>query len=187
MLVEKLPTTIGGVVQLFAVTRGHVTEEYVSWLNDPVTSRFLESRFYHHTPESVREYVEQCHHDPAALLLGVRSTTDGRHVGNVKLAGINRHHGLVELGILIGQESARGRGLGTAAILEARRVARELLGLRRMTAGCYASNQASQRAFLRAGFTIDGIRRGHFLLDGRPEDFVLLSSELAFNANPLVP
>jgi RimJ/RimL family protein N-acetyltransferase len=49
------------------------------------------------------------------------------------------------------------------------------LGIRKLTAGCYASNIGSAKAFLRAGFHIEARRPAHFILDGRPEDLVLLA------------
>jgi len=48
------------------------------------------------------------------------------------------------------------------------------LGLRRLTAGCYASNVGSQKAFLKAGFHVECQRKNHFLMNGKPEDLVLM-------------
>src|SRR5437773_4535985 len=96
------------VVELFLLEPGDVTEHYVGWLNDPAVNRYLESRFSVHTIESTREFVESCIASPSTLLLGIRSNDlQGVHVGNIKVQ-IDGHHGLGEVGILVGDKNAWG-------------------------------------------------------------------------------
>ena len=119
-----------------------------------------------------------CRDDADMLLLGVRDVVLGRHVGNIKLGPVLRHHGLAEVGILLGDRDARGRGVGTEAITLAASIARDRLGVRKLTAGCYASNIGSSRAFAKAGFAVEGRREAHFILDGHPEDLILMARHL---------
>ena len=163
-------------IELFLLGPEHVGPAYVGWLSDPLVGRYLESRFVEHSEASTRAFVSAQRADPAALFLGIRARSlDMRHVGNVKLAPIDRRHGLGEMGILIGERSAWGRGIASDAISAIARIAREQLSLRKLTAGCYASNIGSEKAFLRAGFEVEARSRDHFLLDGRPEDLVLMA------------
>jgi ribosomal-protein-alanine N-acetyltransferase len=162
-------------LELFVLEPEHVSDAYVAWLNDPNVNRFLESRFVRHTFESVREFVANALVDPKVLMLGIRRLEDGRHIGNIKLGPIDTHHGLGEIGLMIGDRSAWGRGVGTEAIQLVFRIATEQLALRKITAGCYASNIASRKAFEKAGFHLEAIRRAHFLLDGCVEDLLLLA------------
>jgi RimJ/RimL family protein N-acetyltransferase len=103
-------------------------------------------------------------------------------VGNIKIE-LNRRHGLGEIGILIGERVVHGRGIATAAISLIANIAREQLQVRKLTAGCYASNKGSERAFVKAGFTVEGTREAHFLLDGKPESLVLLGRQLSPHGN----
>lgn len=163
------------LVELSILEPESVTETYVRWLNDPAVNHFLECRFSINTIGSARQFVESCLASPSTLLLGIRSVQlRGAHVGNIKIASINRHHGLGEVGILIGDRNEWGKGIASAAIKLIRKIARDELELRKLTAGCYASNRASQNAFLKAGFHIAGRREAHFLLDGTPEAIVLM-------------
>jgi ribosomal-protein-alanine N-acetyltransferase len=174
MIIVAEKSWSNGTVELFALGPQDATESYVHWLNDPATNRYLESRFTRHTVASARAYVDNCMHSDTTVFLGVRDhTLGGLHVGNVKVE-INRDHGVGELGILIGEEKARGRGLATQVIKMVTGIARTQLKLRKLSAGCYVSNKGSERAFVAAGFVVEGIRPEHFLLDGRPEDLVLL-------------
>ena len=163
-------------VALFLLEETHVSDRYVRWLNDPHVQRYLESRFMDHTLQSTREFVRTARGSPTTLMLGIRSpAVDGEHVGNIKLGPIDPRHGLGEIGLLVGEPSAWGRGIGRSAISMVCDVARTQLGLRKLTAGCYASNAASQKAFVAAGFKVEGRRERHFLLDGQPEDLVLMA------------
>src|SRR5262245_37505986 len=162
-------------VELFLLEPDHASSDYVRWLNDPAVNRFLESRFVMQTLDSVRSFIAVQLEHPQALFLGIRSLALGRHVGNIKLAPIDPRHGLGEVGIMIGDREAWGRGVGSQAIACLAAIAAHELGLRKLTAGCYASNAGSERAFVKAGFEVEGRRAGHYLLDGRPEDLILMA------------
>lgn len=152
-----------------------VSEDYVSWLNDPQINRYLESRFVTHDRPAVEAYVASLLESPSSVLLAINSRELGRHVGNIKLGPIDRHHGLGEIGLMIGAKEAWGRGIATAAISTVAEIGFRDLGLRKLTAGCYGSNKGSQIAFERAGFTVEGRRDRHFTSEDGLEDLVLLA------------
>jgi ribosomal-protein-alanine N-acetyltransferase len=162
-------------VELFLLEEADVNPSYVAWLNDPLVNRYLESRFTPHDESSTRQFVRGCLESASTLLLGIRSRALGRHVGNIKLELINSRHGLGEIGVLIGDKAAWNTGLASTAIRILCRIGAQCFCLRKITAGCYASNIGSQRAFEKAGFIVEGRRREHFLLNGIPEDLVLLA------------
>lgn len=165
-------------VELFLLTPDLVSEAYVGWLNDEAVNRFLESRFQHQDIDGVRAFVAGMLESDKNLFLGIRDLGLDRHVGNIKLGPIDPRHGLGEIGIMIGDREAWGRGIGSSAIAVLADIARDELGLRKLTAGCYASNLGSSKAFEKAGFAVEGNRPGHFILDGRPEDLVLMARHL---------
>jgi ribosomal-protein-alanine N-acetyltransferase len=173
----------GSRIALFLLTPDHVSEEYVSWLNDGAVNQFLECRFQSNTLDSTRAFVADALASRASLFLGIRAhlTADdssGRHVGNIKLSPIDEHHRTGEIGILIGDKAAWGRGVATAAIMLLCDIARSQLALRKVTAGCYAANVGSQRAFEKAGFEVEAVRKQQVLLNGVPEDVVLMGRYL---------
>lgn len=163
-----------GTVELFLLTPDAVTSQYVAWLNDPLVNRYLESRFATHDAESTRRFVANALADERVLFLGIRGVELGRHVGNIKLGPIDPHHRVAEVGIMLGDRDCWGRGIASAAIERAVDIARAELQLRKLSAGCYASNAGSARAFEKAGFTVEGRRAAHFLLEGSPEDAIIL-------------
>lgn len=175
MRLEPRPRWRSDRVELFLLQPEHVGPAYVGWLNDPEVNRFLESRFAVHDEDGTRAFVASVLASDHSVILGIRSPALGRqHVGNIKLGPVDHRHGLGDVGILLGEKAAWGRGLASAAIAQLSDIAHEELGLRKLSAGCYASNGGSLRAFEKAGFAIEGRRPQHFLLDGHPEDLLLL-------------
>lgn len=164
-----------GDVELFGLEPDDVTDEYVAWLNDPAVNRYLESRFVRHTLQTTRQFVQAVADSRDSTLFGIRYAPGRQHVGNIKLGPVDWHHRRAEIGLLIGDRAVWGRGIAARAIELVTRHAFDGLGLFKVTAGCYASNVGSRRAFEKAGFVVEAIRRRHFLLDGVPEDAVLLA------------
>lgn len=174
MMIPATSAWSEGAIELFGLKVDDVTEHYVAWLNNSQVNRYLESRFEHHTLASTRSFVNDCVSSEHKLLFGIRyREQSGRHVGNIKLE-IDMRHKLAEVGILIGEEDVHGKGVATDAIRAVARIAREDLKLRKLSAGCYASNIGSERAFVKAGFEVEGHRKEHVLSDGKPENLTLM-------------
>ena len=179
MRLEPAANWSDGRVSLFQMTPERVSDRYVAWLNDARINRYLESRFARQDRAGVEAFAATALASDTSVLFGIEDCGLGRHVGNIKLGPIDRRHGLGEVGIMIGDSAAWGRGIGSAAIARVGAIAADQLGLRRLTAGCYASNRGSERAFAKAGFVVEGVRPAHFLLDGVPEDLILMGYTIA--------
>lgn len=174
MQLEQTARWSDGAISLFLLTPEAVSEAYVGWLADPLVNRYLESRFKPQPHEAVMAFVSELLASPRDAFFGVRDEELGRHVGNIRLA-INHDHRRGEIGILIGDRAAWGRGVGTRAIARIVDIAQNELGLRKLSAGCYASNTGSRKAFEKAGFGLEARRPQHVLLDdGTVDDELLL-------------
>ncbi|NEO02081.1 MAG: GNAT family N-acetyltransferase [Moorea sp. SIO3I7] len=145
----------------------NVTETYVSWLNDPDINRYLEIRYSIHNLESCGEFVRQMNADPSQYLLGMFMAEDNRHIGNIKLGFIQNYHLRGQLSLLIGDKTIWGKGLATEAIRTVTKWGFETLGLARIEAGCYEENLGSLKAFIKAGYQVEGFFRKHSVVDGR--------------------
>lgn len=168
LLVLDSDLSTEGDVSLFLLGPEHVTEAYLRWMQDEKVQRFLESRFGTHTLATLAEFVAAQRTAANSLFLGI--SYRGKHVGNVKIGPIDKNHGTSDLGFLVGETDLHGRGIGTAALRIALRIAERQLGLQKLTAGVYGANAASARAFEKAGFTLEGRRRAQFAFgDGRTD------------------
>jgi len=142
------------------------TETYASWLNDPAINRFLEVRYTQHSVESCRSFIETCNADPSSFLFGIFVDDGKTHIGNIKLGAIDWRYSSGQISLFIGDKCCMGAGYATESILAISRFGFIELGLSRLEAGCYEDNLGSLRAFLKAGFSVEGFFRKKFTIDG---------------------
>jgi ribosomal-protein-alanine N-acetyltransferase len=160
---------------LRSLNDGDVTTRYLNWLSDPDVTRHLEVRFSApSTLEDLASFVADVNRSADNLMLGIFLQSNGSHIGNIKLGPINSYHRSAEIGLLIGERSEWGKGYASSAIKSLADFAFFTLGIFKLTACCYASNQGSLRAFLKAGFFEEGRRVLQYEADGSREDGVLL-------------
>ncbi len=150
-----------------------VSERYLRWMSDPDVLLYLESRFASFSLQSLRGYVEAVNASSRDILFGIFTRQDG-HVGNVKIGGIDPVHRFGDLGILVGEPGARGRGIGTKAIVLATQYAFCDLNLNKLFAGIYAPNEPSRRAFEKAGYRQAGVLRQHRFFKGAFVDQIMM-------------
>ena len=161
-------------IYLREVRPADVTETYYRWMNDPDITRYLESRFHPNSIEQLLEYVAGKVGDRDNLFLAIILKEDGRHIGNIKLGPIQWVHRTADIGFLIGEKDCWGKGYATEAIYLIADYAFKGLNLHKLTAGCYDANRGSAKAFIKAGFVLEGVRKGQFYSDGRYVDEQLL-------------
>ncbi len=166
------PCLPGQSIFLRPLSDADVSDSYIGWLNDPEVGRFLETRYSHHDRASVLNFVRAMNTSGVEFLFGIFLAADGRHVGNIKVGPIKWPHPVADVSLLIGDRSVWGRGVATEAIGLISRWAFKDLAVRKLSAGLYAPNEGSRRAFLKAGYQQEGLRRRHYLLDGTMCDLV---------------
>jgi ribosomal-protein-alanine N-acetyltransferase len=162
-----------GAVSLLPLVTADVTDRYVSWVNDPEVTAGTELRHGSHTFDDVARYVEQTQASPNDEMW--RIMFDEQHVGNIRLSSINRAHKRARIALLIGEKSCWGKGIGTAAITCLTRHAFADLGLHKLTAGIYATNPGSRKAFEKAGYTWEATLMDEAFVDGTFIDVWLMS------------
>ena len=164
----------GERIYLRKVSPDDVNEAYCRWMNDSSTNRFLESRFYSHSPETLREYIVNKQGDSLNAFFAIVLKEGNRHIGNIKLGPIDSNHRLADIGILIGEKDCWGKGYASEAISLVVGYAFNTLSLHKVTAGCYAPNKGAIRAFEKIGFIQEGVRKAHCIFEGDYVDDVLL-------------
>ncbi|MFA6003053.1 MAG: GNAT family protein [Elusimicrobiota bacterium] len=151
-----------------------VNEAYYRWMNDSSINQFLESRFFPHTLETLRDYVSKKMGDESSVFLAIVLKKGHRHIGNIKIGPINTAHRIADIGILLGEKDCWGKGYATEAVRLLVGYAFDTLNLHKVTAGCYAPNKGSIKAFKKVGFVEEGLRKQHCYCGGEYVDDVLL-------------
>ena len=108
--------------------------------------------------------------DPKATSFRWMVEHDGRIIGTVAARELSRFQGRVEIGYML-SSAYHGRGLGTRAVA---RVLERLFEawpfLHRVWLTTAADNRASQGLARKLGFTLEGVMREHYLIEGRRKD-----------------
>lgn len=145
-----------------------------AWINDADVRHWL-----HHsdredaTEEAFRE-VYMARDNALQAVFAIEDET-GRRAGVTRLIDIDRTHGRAELAIIIGEQSAWGRGYGTDAIRTLLEYAFEEMGLRRVYLITDADNARGIRCYEKCGFAHEGTLRKHRVRHGEPLDMVVMS------------
>jgi ribosomal-protein-alanine N-acetyltransferase len=163
----------GDRIYLRGVCPDDVNEAYYRWMNDPEVNKYLESRFYPHSLERLRDYVCSKLGDQENPFFAIILKEGDRHIGNIKLGPINTIHRFADIGIIIGEQDCWGKGYGTEAIRLIVEYAFNTLNLHKVTAGFYKPNIKSMKAFEKAGFSQEGVRKSHCYCDGKYVDDIL--------------
>jgi len=150
----------------------HISENYISWLNDKVLMQFSEQRHCVHTRESCEAYVSSFE-GTQNLFLAVENL-DGELIGTMT-AYQDLKNGLVDLGIMIGAKTAKGKGYGNEAWRALAAWVEQNLKPRKLTAGCMASNISMLKLMKVVGMQPDGVRKNHYLHKGRPVDIIYMA------------
>ena len=127
-----------------------ISQDFIQWLNNPETNRFLEVR--NNPPNLKRQlaYVQECEDSSEKLYLGI-FLKDSTLIGSTTLT---RHsYNKVEIGLMIGDKNFRGQGLGCEVVKTAINWAK-LEGFSEVTAGYLHGNEASAELFSSLGFEI---------------------------------
>jgi [ribosomal protein S5]-alanine N-acetyltransferase len=155
------------------------TQTYAGWMNDPAVNRYLESRYAPLGIADLVQFIDACNRDAATHLFGIFLRAGDAHIGNIKLGPVNARHRLGDIGLVIGEASCWGKGYAREAIAALTGLAHGVLNVNKVTASCYGSNVGSKRAFLAAGFVVEGVRPAHFWSDDHWEDCVLMAHTLS--------
>jgi RimJ/RimL family protein N-acetyltransferase len=152
-----------------------ISPEYLGWLNDRELLRYSENRHRRIDHAAASAYLaRQCEAGNGFWAIRL---VDGTHIGNVT-ADVDRANLRADIGILIGRREAHGRGFAGEAW---RGVMAHLFasGIRKVEAGCMATNAPMVAIFKSSGMTLEGRRPAHFQLDGAPVDLILAGKPAA--------
>lgn len=144
------------------------------WSEDPETRRLQAGRRTPMSPAEAEEFVLRLVQEEGASHVARMIDVGDVTVGNCWLGNLDRANASATLGIVIGDSTFRGRGIGTEAVEQLLSIGFEQLRLERVELWTLASNERAIRAYEKVGFEREGIRRGHLLWDGVRHDTVLM-------------
>lgn len=162
-------------IYLQSISEQDASEEYVSWLNDPLVNQYLETRHQKQSLETAINFLQAIIKNPNEHLFTIRLQSNDQHIGNIKVGSINKTHRVGEVSLFIGDKNSWGKGIAKQAIQMISRYSIENLKLRKLTAGAYRPNKGSTFAFINSGYFEDAVLTEHFLFEGQPCDLIKVS------------
>ena len=173
MDVNNLPVLEGAAVRLRPIADAD-TDLIVKWRNTPsVVQNFIFRQTF--TSEMHRSWLATKVATGQVVQYIIIDKADDKPVGSVYYRDIDGHNRSAEYGIFIGEESARGKGLGTETAKLFTDFGFAELQLHRISLRVLAKNPAARRSYEKAGFVQEGIFRDMELLDGQYRDVVFMA------------
>jgi RimJ/RimL family protein N-acetyltransferase len=111
--------------------------------------------------------------DGSGAGFSIEARSSGELVGHVTLWGVALPSRSATLGIVVGPAHV-GRGYGTDAVRVATRYGFRSMGVHRIGLSVGAFNARGRRAYEKAGFEVEGVRREAAYVDGTWTDEVLM-------------
>lgn len=149
-------------------------EHMIRWYNQPEL-RALIGQVYPETKHSAEDWFERLCTDRSRVWFAVVRQSDGVVVGEAGLLRMDFPWKTTDLTMIIGDESARGQGLGTEAIVLLMDYAFGYLGFHRIAIGVVGFNDKALRFYEKVGFRREGIQRDGYFYRHKFHDFVMMS------------
>lgn len=152
---------------------------YQHWINDFETTRFLDIQPRPMTLEQETAWFASASTGDG-IIFTIYELATGRPIGNCDIHNLDVRNRRAQLGILIGEPAARGKGYGTEAMRLLADFAFTVLNLHSLMLWTYEYNLAGQRCYAKVGFREVGRRRASRWHAGRFWDEIamdLLASE----------
>lgn len=149
------------------------TDNIVAWRNsEAVKSRFLYRETF--TRQGHENWIRSMIETGKVVQTVICDLETDQPLGSVYIRDIDRKNRKAEYGIFIGEESARGRGVGTAAAKLMLDYCFREEKLHRVFLRVLADNVRAIRSYEKAGFQREAYLRECEFLDGEYRDIVLM-------------
>ena len=182
----KQPILEGDRLYLRPLIESDITDEYLSWLSDPIVTRHLEVGIFPETAASVRQWLKGMQTGAAAFAFAIIDKATDQHIGNIALYDVNYvvhgvddgkpgwEHRNVGTGIIIGRKEFWGKGYGTEAHHLVFDYAFRHLKIHKVVHRPVGDNVGSYKMVTKLGLKYEGVLRKHVFADGKFHDVIVM-------------
>ena len=151
------------------------TGQLFVWMNDVDAAR-LDLAYRPTDWLTYKAWLDELGRNQTQIVFAIRKLFAPQMLGFVVFKNIQFVHRSAELGIRIGAESERGKGLGTHALALALDYAWKHLNLHRVSLTVFAHNARAIASYRRAGFLEEGRLREAAYIDGEWVDVIPMAA-----------
>jgi len=139
---------------LRTITEEDVSPAYLSWLQDGVSNKFINSASQDIAMDDLRQFIVDRSNRDDIIFLAIIDSIDDLHIGNIKYEPVNAKEGYAIMGILIGDESYRGKNVAGEVIKASANWLWENLELKAILLGVHKLNYPAIKAYEKIGFVV---------------------------------
>lgn len=144
------------------------------WINDPDVHTFLTTK-KPMTLESELDWYEELRKSSTDMVFVIVLKETGEAIGVMGLHQVDHMNGTATTGSFIGVKEYWSKGYGTEAKMLVLDFAFNTLNLRKVCSSTYDFNIRSQRALMKCGYKVDGVKKKHKYRKGRYCDEVFFA------------
>ena len=160
----------GKIISLATFTKTDIDINYIAWLNDKKVTKYSNQRFKKHNTKTCDEYLK-CFEDSENLFLKICRLDTQAQVGTMT-AYIKPQHGTADIGIMIGDRSVWGTGVGSDAWILLSNWLLQQSYIRKITAGTIKSNLGMVSLMRKSGMHLEATKKLQEVVDNKFEDLV---------------
>ena len=131
-----------------------VNERYLYWLRDTAAKEYIEYAKEKRQIEELITYVQEKNDSETAIFMGIFTLQNNIHIGNIKYEPIDLDNNIAEMGILVGDNNWRGKGVAPEVIKGTGNWLSKNLGIETITLGVSKENTNALRAYEKIGFKV---------------------------------
>ena len=173
-MIDSIITEENSKIYLKKLNISEIDDRIIKWFEDETLMKYYTSSKNKITKQSLIKSILKGEEDKTSYTYGVYYHENNLCIGTVKLGPINHVHRISDLAVLLGDTDYHGKGLGVESVRLGNKLAFEVYDIRKLVSGMYENNISSIKAYVKAGWIIEGSLRGHYLENGKPQDRILV-------------
>jgi ribosomal-protein-alanine N-acetyltransferase len=170
----------GKNIYLRKITEKDAGPKYLSWINDADITRGIYTGLYPTSLNDLKDYVKASVRSTNSTLFAICDSKNDLHIGNIKLESFDLVSRTCGLGLIIGDRSYWGKGVGSEACRLLIDYAFAKLNFRKITLIVFSNNIAAFNLYKKMGFNVEGVLKEHIYCEGKYVDKIFMS---VFNPN----
>ncbi|MDO6391707.1 GNAT family protein [Pontibacter sp. BT731] len=163
------------MIKLSPLVKTNVTPFY-SWINDEEVIKYSLSSFKEiNTNQEVDRWFEKTLEDTRSINLGIYLNQTNQLIGYAGISGISKLNRSGEFFIFIGEKRCWGQGIGTEVTRQILKLGFSDFGFNRIMLTVSEPNIGGIKAYVNAGFKIEGRLRQACYRDGEFHDKIVMA------------
>jgi len=171
----KNPFLISKSIYLSPLTKDDISQDYVSWLNDPEVCTHNSHATFPNTITKTLSYIDSIEKSKMEIVFAIRWRKNNDHIGNISVQNINWVNRSAEIAILIGNKNYWNKGVGSEAYKLLIDYGFNILNLNRISSGLAITNDGMIKVCEKNRMKKEGLLREVLYKDGRYIDATIYS------------